>query len=134
VWGEWSGAAPGLALTVRHEAWGERRFAHGEVRAASSARIEVSAPFGVKLALAATAFRVRRGESLYLADSEGSRLVLRSLSGSGERTRLELQAPAGRGRVRAALNLDERAPRTRAQWTLDWTRRTRASGAPRASP
>ena len=69
---------------------------------------------------------MRRGESLYLPEAETDRLILRAVSGEGERTRLEARAPFAGGRVRAALHLSAAPDRkTRADWTLDWTRRAR---------
>ena len=85
-------------------------------------------PFGTALEVAHTVFHARRGESLYLAEAGADRLILRALAGSGERTRLELKAPVGGGRLRAALELataEGKSPRPR--WMLDWSRRARAT-------
>jgi hypothetical protein len=129
LWGEWRGGPPALSLALRHEVWGERRFARRTVRIATAARAEARGPLGSGLAIAHTVYRVRPGESLYLAEAEGDRLILRSLSGAGERTRIECRTPAGGGDLRAALSLSTAAwTPTRAQWTLDWTRRARARG------
>ena len=95
--------------------------AHGTVGNAGA-----RAPAGVRVRLTHAVFRVRPGESVYLPEVLSDRLVLRALSGAGERTRLELVLPAGRGSLRAALNLSTKGIRPlRSQWTLDWTRRAR---------
>jgi hypothetical protein len=133
-WGEWwSGGAGVMALGVRHESWGERPWARGVVRSVTSARLEARAPAGVVLGITHSVFRVRRGESLYLPEAESDRLVLRAVSGEGERTRIEARAPFAGGRLRAGLGLALAAERrAKPQWTLDWTRRARLrrSGAP----
>jgi hypothetical protein len=135
LWGEWHGGPPGMSLALRQEAWGERRFARGAVRAATAVRLDVQGPLGSWFSVAQTAYRVRRGESLYLAEAESDRLVLRSLTGAGERTRIECRAAAGGGALRAALNLSTAAlNRPRAQWVLDWTRRARAGNAAPRGP
>jgi len=125
LWGTWRGQSGGAALELHHETWGDR-FARHAVRTVSAARFE-SVPWpGTTLAIEHAAYRVKRGESLYLADAEGSRIVLRALTGCGGRTRLEVGLPAGGGRVRAALHLTGDRLRPRSQWTLEWTRRARA--------
>jgi hypothetical protein len=115
-----------LALGVRHESWGERPWGRGVVRSVTSARLEARGPAELRLAIVHSAYQVRRGESLYLPEAESDRLVLRAVSGEGERTRIELRAPFAGGRARAALHLNT-APerRARSDWTLDWTRRAR---------
>jgi hypothetical protein len=134
-WGEWWSGTGVLGLGVRHESWGERAWGRGVVRSVTSARVEARGPAELRLAIVHSTFRVRRGESLYLPEAESDRLVLRAVSGEGERTRIEVRAPFAGGRARAALHLNtvpER--RARSNWTLDWTRkaqlRSRASAAP----
>lgn len=133
-WGEWWSGAAGLALGVRHESWGERSWARGVVRSVTSARLEARGPIGIRLGLVHSVFKVRRGESLFLPEAESDRLVLRAVSGEGERTRIEARSPFAGGRVRAALHLNAASDRrTRPEWTLDWTRRARLrkpAGAP----
>src|SRR5205814_10188246 len=117
---------------LRHEAWGSRAFARASVRTVSVARADVAGPLGTSLRVTHSVYRVRRGDNLYLPEPGGDRLVLKAVSGAGERTRVELRVPAGRGAVLAALSLSaapQRAPRP--EWTLDWTRRTRARVRPR---
>jgi hypothetical protein len=126
LWGAWRGGTTGIGLELHHETWGDRLARHA-VRTVTAARFESSPFAGVTLAVAHAAYQVKRGESLYLADTEGSRLVLRALSGRGARTRLEAGIPAGGGRVRASLNLIAEHLRPRSQWTLEWTRRTRTA-------
>jgi hypothetical protein len=82
-------------------------------------------PHDLSLSLATIVFRVRRGESLYLREAESDRLVLRALSGEGQRTQLDLRLPFARGALRAGAQLTapltgRRVPR----WTLEWTRRS----------
>lgn len=134
LWGEWRGRAAGLSLALRHEAWGEGRLARHAVRNVTAARVEVAAPYGIRLAITQTAWRARRGESLYLADRESGRWVLRALAGTGERTRFELGAPAGGGRLRGTLHLSPGARRDEARWTVDWTRRARTGGTRSRAP
>ena len=80
-----------------------------------------------RLAVTHAVFRARRGEHVYLPEAQADRLVLRALSGDGERTRLEIELPFAGGRAQAALNrTTSGAKPPRMQWTLEWTRRTRA--------
>jgi hypothetical protein len=127
AWCQWRGGPRGFAVALRHEAWGEERLARRAVRVVSAARVDARGPFGLTLGMAHTVFHARSGESLYLAEAEADRLVLRALAGDGERTRLEARAPLGGGALRASLDLataGSKAPRPR--WTLDWSRRARA--------
>jgi len=133
-WGEWWSGAGAMSLGVRHESWGERPWGRAVVRSVTGARLEARGPRDLRLAVAHSVYRARRGESLYLPEAETDRLVLRAVSGEGGRTRIELRAPFAGGRARAALHLNT-APerRARSDWTLDWTRRARvrkAAGAP----
>ncbi len=132
AWAEWRVRTNGASLVLREERWGERAIVRSGLRAVTAARFECDAPFGARLALTQAAYRVRRGESLYLPEAEADRLVLRALTGTGERTRLEVALPAGSGRVRASLALAGVAGEARSKWTIDWTRRARLAGAARA--
>jgi hypothetical protein len=133
-WAEWRGGEGMVTLGLRHEGWGERAWARDVVRAVTSARLEAHGPAGLELGITHTVFRVQRGESLYLPEIESDRLVLRALSGEGERTRIEARTPFAGGRVRAALHLASVSTReSRPQWTLDWTRRAQVRGQRRAS-
>jgi hypothetical protein len=126
LWGEWWSGEGTMALALRHESWGERPWVRGIVRSVTSARLEVRGPAGFQCGITHSLYRVQRGESLYLPEVESDRLVLRALSGEGERTRIEAGAPLGGGRMRAGLRLASTTEaRSRAQWTLDWTRRAR---------
>jgi hypothetical protein len=126
VWGEWWSGEGAVALGLRHESWGERPWVREVVRSVTSARVEARGPAGFQLAITHSLYRVKRGESLYLPEVESDRLVLRALSGEGERTRIEARTPLGGGRMRAGLRLASTTEsRARAQWTLDWTRRAR---------
>jgi hypothetical protein len=128
-WGEWRGGMGKVSLGLRHESWGERPWARAVVRAVTTARLEARGPAGLDLGLTHSVYRVQRGESLYLPEVESDRLVLRALSGEGERTRVEARTPFAGGRVRAALHLAGSPARDRRpQWTLDWTRRARVRG------
>ena len=133
-WGEWWSGTGEMALGIRHESWGERPWAHGVVRSVTSARLEARGPLSVRLGVAHSVYKVRRGESLYLPEAESDRLILRAVSGEGERTRIEARWPFAGGRVRAALHLNTVPDRrARPDWTLDWTRRARlrkSTGAP----
>jgi hypothetical protein len=132
AWVEWSGEAAPLALTVRHEGWGARGGLRAPVRAVTTARLEALGPRRVRVALTHSVFRVRRGESLYLAEAASDRLALRSLTGDGDRSRLELTIPAGLGRLEAGLWVGTNGGvRAAPRWTLEWVRRSRpARGAP----
>ena len=100
------------------------------MRSVTGARVEAALPLGSTLRVTCSAFRARSGESLYLAERESDRLVLRALSGAGERIRVELGTPLSRGRLRAGLDLTTRATHpARVQWTVDWTRRSRVKRA-----
>jgi hypothetical protein len=129
---EWRGGPPGLAVSLRYEVWGARRFAREAVRSLTAAGIEAHGPAGMSLRLSHTVYRVRRGESLYLTETSSDRLVLRAVAGAGARTRLEMRAPGGGGWISGGLNLSApAAPSTsglpRPQWTLNWTRRARTT-------
>jgi len=126
LWGEWRGTRGPLALGLRHETWGAEPWVRASVRAVSTVRVELALPVGATARLTHSVYRVRTGESLYLPEPGIDRLVLRAVTGAGERSRLEVSVPAARGTIRAALDLslvEEKLPR--AQWTLDWIRRTR---------
>jgi hypothetical protein len=125
VWCEWRGGTAPLQLALRHETWGQRAFARAVVRQVLAARAEVDLGAGVTARFTHTVYRARRGESLYLPEAESDRLVLRALSGAGERTRAELSIPTAGGRVRGTLGLSRGQASSRTQWTLDWTRRVR---------
>jgi hypothetical protein len=125
-WGEWRTAPGPLVVGLRHELWGSRGGLRDPVRTVSSVRVEAHAPLGLVVRLTHSAFRVRRGESLYLPESESDRLLLRAVTGEGMRTRLEMRLPIAGGRIHAALGLSEvRARAARPQWTVDWSRRGR---------
>ena len=123
VWGEWRGGSAGLTLVLREEWWGERAWVRDAVRSVSAAGVEITGPARSMLRISHCAYRVRRGESLYLPEAESDRLVLRALSGMGERTRIETQLPLAGGVGRAAVAWTAAAIPPRAQWTLDWSRR-----------
>lgn len=132
LWGEWRGGPPALVLSVRHEVWGARPFARDRVRAVTVARAEARTAFGGRLRVTHSAYRVRRGESLYLAEVGVDRIALRAVTGRGARTRVELRMPAGRGRIEAALDVVTAAgDAPRILWSLDWTRRARTRRAAR---
>jgi hypothetical protein len=125
-WSEWRGGAPDLGLALRHEAWGARSGARDPVRAVTTVRVETRAPAGAAVCVTHAVFRVRSGESVYLPEAESDRLVLRAISGAGERTRVEIHLPAAGGMAHAALGLSSGGGRSgRPRWTLEWTRRTR---------
>jgi hypothetical protein len=125
AWAEWRSPPGPLAVALRHEAWGSRAPVRGSLRVVSAARVDARGPFGTALRVTHSTFRARRGESVYLPETESDRLVLRAVSGDGERTRVELSAPCAGGRAHLALDLAAggRTPGTR--WTIDWTRRAR---------
>jgi hypothetical protein len=124
LWGEWRGGPPGLVLELRGEAWGEGPWVRRAVRRASLAGVEIAGPAGATARVTHGVFRVRGGESLYLAEAESDRMVLRALTGAGERTRVEVTAPVADGRARAAVSVSAVAARPpRLVWTVDWTRR-----------
>jgi len=126
LWGEWSGASGGVRLALRHEAWGEGRFARRSVRIVTTARVETTAPAEVRLRVTHTVFRVRRGESLFVPEAEADRLVLRVLSGAGDRTRVEIAVPTAGGRLAATLALSTSASGPQPpRWTIEWARRAR---------
>ena len=125
-WAEAEAGPPRVRLVVRHEGWGARRLARQPVRTVTSAGVETEIAERATLRITHTAFRVRRGESLYLPEPESDRLVLRALTGTGERTRLALALPAAGGMLRGILAISQTETRSlRSQWSLDWTRRGR---------
>ncbi|HEY3215446.1 MAG TPA: hypothetical protein VGK93_03040 [Candidatus Eisenbacteria bacterium] len=124
AWGEWRRAARPLRLSLRHEMWGERAWARGVTRAVTTVRLEASAPAGIGLAATHSVFHSKRGESLYLPEGEIDRLVLRAVSGEGERSRFEARVPIAGGRISAALELATAAAgRKPSRWSVDFTRR-----------
>ncbi len=127
-WAEWRGTTPGLALALRHELWGERAWARSAVRRAAVVRAEGHGPGGSGWAVTHSLWVVRRGESLYLPETDGDRLTLRSLSGTGERMRLELRVPALQGMARVSLALARSGGRgSPATWSAEWSRRSRSA-------
>jgi hypothetical protein len=128
-WAEWRGEAAGLALALRHEVLGAERLARAVVRVVTAAQAEVEGPAGTALKVTHCVYRVGSGESLYLIETASDRVILRAVSGTGRRTRLELRAPGAGGRIHAALEVPGGAggsEATRPRWTLDWTRRARS--------
>jgi hypothetical protein len=129
AWAGWSGGSPGLRLELRHEAWMRRGGFHDPVRRVASIAVHARPMPGADLSVTLALFRTRGGEPQYVSEIESDRRVLRALSGTGRRLRLQLGVPAAAGSVRAAVILPEAAGRPRPpQWTLDWTRIVRASG------
>ncbi len=131
-WGEWRGEAAGLALALRHEVLGAERLGRDAVRTVTAALAEIAGPAGSGLRITHCVYRVRSGESLYLIETASDRVVLRAVSGTGRRTRVELRAPGAGGRVQATLELQGvagvPAGAVRPRWTLDWTRRAQGAG------
>ena len=124
AWLEWRIEGERSALTLGHERWGARSLARGTVRAVSSATLALRGPLGTRWRISHSVHRTRGGERLYVAEPETDRVVLRTLSGDGERSRLELEAPFAGGVARAAAGLGASAGRApRGQWSLTWTRR-----------
>jgi hypothetical protein len=132
AWLEWSRRPAPLGLLLRHEQWGARPGLRQTARAVSSCGIEGKLTRGISLSLSHLVFRVRRGESLYLREAESDRLVLRALSGEGQRTQLDVRLPLAHGALHASGQITEPVGgrRTR-RWTLEWTRRSRATGTRR---
>jgi len=129
-WCEWRGGSPGARLALRHELWGERAFARDAVRRAVVARADWAVPYGGRLAVTHSVWRVRSGESLYLPEAQPDRLVLRASSGAGTRTRCELRLPIASGTVRLGLALASgltKAANPRPAWTVEWSRRSKLS-------
>ena len=125
-WGEWRGERDGRTLALRHELWGERAFARSALRRALVARGGTPLPFGGALTLQHAVWSARSGERVWLPEAGDDRLTLRALSGSGSRSRLDVDAPALGGRVRAGVTWMQAATGARAPgWTLEWIRRTR---------
>ena len=127
AWGEWRSPPAPLTLALRHEAWGSRAPVRDGLRVVSAARVDAAGPLGTGLKVTHTTFHARRGESVYLPEAESDRLVLRALSGDGERTRVELSAPCAGGRAHLALDLAT-GSRAATRWSVDWTRRARTGG------
>lgn len=123
VWGEWRGGPEGMQFVLREELWGEGAWVRGMVRSVSAAGVQITGPARSLLRISHCAYRVRRGESLYLPEAESDRLVLRALTGVGERTRIEMQLPLAGGVGRAAAAWTATSGPLRVQWTLDWSRR-----------
>lgn len=133
-WGTWRGESGPLALTLGIENWGRRSLARSPVRAATVAALEVRTPFGARLRAEERAFRAGAGEGYRAPELEADRLVLRALSGAGERTRIELTLPAPAGRLHAGWSRTAAATTpARPQWTVNWTRRARVRAASRGS-
>lgn len=125
-WSEWRGETPSLSLAVRDEIWGARAWGRSALRRVVSAEATARLPGGASLRVRHSEFQARAGENLYLAESEGDRLLLRAVSGAGTRTLVQADAPAGGGHVRVGVQLARRAERSlEPVWTLEWSRRSR---------
>ena len=99
------------------------------MRTVTAVRLELEGPAGSALRVTHCAYRVRSGESLYLVENASDRVLLRTVTGTGRRTSLELRVPGAGGRVHGTLELPwvagARGSAARPRWTLDWTRRAR---------
>ena len=127
AWGEWRAVRGPVELGWRHERWGARAPVRDAVRAVTTARFGARTRGGLGARVTHAVFRARRGEHVYLPEAQADRLVLRALSGDGERTRLEIELPFAGGRAQAALNRTTSGVKSpRMQWTLEWIRRARA--------
>jgi len=131
AWGEWRGEVAGLALALRHEVLGAERLGRAAVRTVTAAQAGLEGPAGSGLRITHCVYRVRSGESLYLIETASDRVILRAVSGTGRRTRVEVRAPGAGGHINAALEIPGVAgapasEATRPRWTLDWTRRARS--------
>ncbi len=128
-WAEWRGRSGPFGVAFGLENWGRRSRARDPVRGASLASVEWRMPFGGSLRSEQRVYRSGSGEGLRAVDAEGDRVVLRPLSGAGERTRFEWMVPGPAGRIRAGLTVHAAATRpARTQWTLEWSRRARIGG------
>lgn len=126
LWGAWRARSGPLELALRHEVWGARPFAREAVRRSLAAEAETRPTAGVSFLVSHALWRVKSGERLHLPEADGDRLTLRSLTGEGERTRIELRAPVMGGRLRLGLTTTLSATRTiRPQWRAEWSRRNR---------
>ena len=127
AWIDWSGGSPGLRLDVRHELWTRRTGLQDPVRHVASIGLSSRPVPGAELGVSLTLYHTRGGEAQFVSEIESDRRVLRALSGTGRRLRLQLKVPAAAGSIRAAVTLPEAAGHRRSpQWTLDWTRSVRA--------
>ena len=131
AWGEWRGEVAGLALVLRHEVLGAERLGRAAVRIVTAAQAELEGPAGTALKITHCVYRVRSGETLYLVETASDRVILRAVSGTGRRTRVEVRAPGAGGHINAALEVPgvtdgQSSEATRPRWTLDWTRRARS--------
>jgi hypothetical protein len=101
------------------------------VRIVTAAQAELEGPAGTALKITHCVYRVRSGETLYLVETASDRVILRAVSGTGRRTRVEVRAPGAGGHINAALEVPgvtdgQSSEATRPRWTLDWTRRARS--------
>jgi hypothetical protein len=131
AWGEWRGEARGLALALRHEVLGAQRLGRAAVHAVTAVRLELAGAAGTGVRITHCDYRVRSGENLYLIETASDRVVLRAVSGTGRRTRVEVRAPGAGGQLQAALEVPgltgaRSSEAARPRWTLDWTRRARS--------
>jgi hypothetical protein len=105
--------------------WGESPFARDLVRSALGAGAEARLPRGASLTVSHTVYRARSGETLYLAERDADRWVLRALSGAGQRSRLTLRVPFSGGEAQSELVLQPVRGVPRPRWSLRWSRRVR---------
>jgi len=126
LWGAWRARSGPLELALRHELWGARPFAREAVRRSLAAEAETRPAAGVSFLVSHALWRVKSGERLHLPEADGDRLTLRSLTGEGERTRIELRTPLLGGRLRLGLTTTRSLTRaTRPQWRAEWSKRNR---------
>ena len=124
-WVEWTSQVERMTVGLRQELWGERGFATA-VRRVSGVHVELEGPVRTRLRVAHTVFRTGFGQNLYVREIYSDRLVLRALTGHGQRTRIAVRLPAAGGTLDASIDLTQRRTGLpRAIWTLDWSRRAR---------
>lgn len=125
VWGELRVLGEGRAIALRHEAWSGEAAFRRRVREVWIARAEGRWPLDMRLSFEHAVWRAKRGEPVWLVESETDRLRLRAVSGAGQRTRIEWDAPAGEGRAKATLSLESDRSGVQPRWTLEWSKRSR---------
>jgi hypothetical protein len=125
-WGELGAGSPVARLGLRYERGGEGPWGARLEREATTLRAAGEGPCRVGWAVSHTVHRASGAGAFHVLESEPGRIVLRALSGRGQRSVARLALPSGAGRVELQVISSEiRGKPAQLGWQVRWVRRAR---------